>query len=87
MIYEYNPRGVCSRYYTFDIDENDIIKKLQVIGGCQGNLSGISKIVVGMHIDQVIDAFEGIDCHGKGTSCPDQISKALKAYKEKKKHE
>ena len=87
MIYEYNPRGVCSRHYTFDIDENDIIKKLQVIGGCHGNLSGISKIIVGMHIDQVIDAFEGTDCHGKGTSCPDQISKALKAYKEMKKHE
>lgn len=84
MVFEYDPKGVCSMHYTFDIDENDVIKSLRVIGGCQGNLSGISKIVVGMHIDQVIKAFEGTDCHGKGTSCPDQISRALKAYKEQK---
>ena len=84
MIFEYNPTNVCSRHYTFDIDDNDIIKSLTVIGGCQGNLSGISKIVVGMHIDKVIEVFENTDCHGKGTSCPDQISKALKAYKESK---
>lgn len=84
MIFEYNPTGVCSKHYKFDIDENDVIKSLEVIGGCQGNLAGISKIVVGMKIDHVIEAFEGTDCHGKGTSCPDQISKALKAYKENK---
>lgn len=83
MIFEYNPSGVCSRHYTFDI-ENDKIKSLQVIGGCQGNLAGISKIVVGMNIDDVVRAFEGTDCHGKGTSCPDQIARALKAYKENK---
>ena len=82
MIFEYNPKGVCSQHYTFDIDENNVIKSLKVIGGCQGNLAGISKLVVGLTIDHVIAAFEGTDCHGKGTSCPDQISKALKAYKE-----
>ena len=84
MIFEYNPKGVCSKHYTFDIDENDIIKSLKVEGGCEGNLSGISKIVVGMHIDNVIKAFEGTDCHQKGTSCPDQISEALKSYKNSK---
>lgn len=82
MIFEYNPKGVCSQHYTFDIDENNVIKSLKVVGGCQGNLAGISKLVVGLTVDHVISAFEGTDCHGKGTSCPDQISKALKAYKE-----
>lgn len=84
MIFEYDPKGVCSMHYTFDIDENDIIKSVKILGGCQGNLSGISKLLVGMNIDHVIERFEGTDCHGKGTSCPDQISKALKAYKESK---
>lgn len=80
MIFEYDPKGVCSIHYTFDID-GDVIKSLKVVGGCQGNLTGISRIIVGMKIDDVIKAFEGVDCHFKGTSCPDQISKALKAYK------
>lgn len=87
MVFEYDPHGVCSVHYTFDIDESNIIQSLKVVGGCQGNLSGISKIVVGMNIDQVIKAFEGTDCHGKGTSCPDQISKALKQFKENRKHD
>ena len=83
MIFEYNPSGVCSRHYTFDIDENNIIKSVEIIGGCQGNLAGISKLLVGMNIDNVIEKFEGTDCHGKGTSCLDQISRALKSFKEK----
>ncbi len=80
MKFEYVPRNVCSRHYTLDIEDNKI-RSLQVEGGCQGNLGGISRIVVGMDVDDVIKAFEGVDCHGRGTSCPDQISKALKAYK------
>ena len=80
MKFEYVPRNVCSRHYTLDIEDNKI-RSLEVEGGCQGNLSGISRIVVGMDVDDVIKAFEGVDCHGRGTSCPDQISRALKAYK------
>lgn len=80
MKFEYVPKNVCSRHYTLDIEDNKI-RSLQVEGGCQGNLGGISRIVVGMDVDDVIKAFEGVDCHGRGTSCPDQISKALKAYK------
>ena len=80
MKFEYIPRNVCSRHYTLDIEDNKI-RSLQVEGGCQGNLGGISRIVVGMDVDDVIKAFEGVDCHGRGTSCPDQISRALKAYK------
>ena len=80
MKFEYVPKNVCSRHYTLDIEDNKI-RSLQVEGGCQGNLGGISRIVVGMDVDDVIKAFEGVDCGGRGTSCPDQISKALKAYK------
>ncbi|MBQ6560661.1 MAG: TIGR03905 family TSCPD domain-containing protein [Erysipelotrichaceae bacterium] len=80
MKFEYVPSGVCSQHYTFDIEE-DKISSLEVIGGCQGNLKGISRIVVGMNIDDVINAFEGVQCGSKGTSCPDQLAKALKAYK------
>ena len=80
MKFEYVPRNVCSRHYTLDIEDNKI-RSLQVEGGCQRNLGGISRIVVGMDVDDVIKAFEGVDCHGRGTSCPDQISRALKAYK------
>ncbi len=80
MIFEYVPQGVCSRHFTFDID-GDTINSLVVEGGCQGNLRGISRIVVGMKVDDVIRAFDGVDCNFKGTSCPDQIARALKACK------
>ena len=80
MKFEFEPKGVCSRHYTFEI-EGDTIRSLVVEGGCQGNLRGISRIVAGMKVDDVIRAFEGVDCNFKGTSCPDQIARALKAYK------
>ena len=80
MKFEYIPNNVCSRRFDFDI-EDDTIVSLQVTGGCDGNLKGISRIIRGMKVDDVISAFEGVDCHGKGTSCPDQISRALKSYK------
>ena len=83
MKFEYTPYGVCSRHYTFDIEDNTI-KSLVVEGGCQGNLRGISRLLVGMDIDHVIERFEGVDCGGKGTSCPDQIARALKSYKANK---
>ena len=81
MVFEYIPSGVCSRHYKFDID-NKIIKSFEVIGGCNGNLQGIKSLITGMNIDDVIDKFSGIKCGFKQTSCPDQISKALKKFKE-----
>lgn len=84
MIFEFDPKGVCSRHYTFDIDDNNIIKSVNVLGGCNGNLKGISSLLVGMNIDDVIDKFKGITCGSKLTSCPDQIANALIAYKESK---
>ena len=80
MKFDYYPKGVCSRHYVIEIEDDKIVS-LEVEGGCQGNLKGISRIVVGMDVDDVISAFEGVDCGGKGTSCPDQIAKALKSYK------
>ena len=82
MKYEYIPQGVCSRKYIIDIDENNNINSLEVIGGCNGNLKGISNIVRGMNIDDVIEDFLNVDCNGKGTSCPDQIARALLSIKQ-----
>ena len=80
MEFVYYPKGVCSREYHFEI-EDDIIKSVKIIGGCQGNLSGISRLITGMNINDVIEKLEGTTCGMKPTSCPDQIAKALKAYK------
>ncbi|MGN0466390.1 MAG: TIGR03905 family TSCPD domain-containing protein [Lachnospiraceae bacterium] len=79
----YKTRGVCAREIHFDI-ENDIIQKVTFIGGCAGNTSGISSLVKGMHIDDVIARLKGIDCNFKGTSCPDQLATALMLYKANK---
>jgi len=83
MEFVYKPKGVCSAQMIFEIEDDRIIS-LQVIGGCHGNLQGISSLVKGMNIDDVINRLEGIRCGMKPTSCPDQISKALKEYKNDK---
>lgn len=76
MKYTYTPKGVCSRQIEIEV-ENGIVKSLKVIGGCNGNLQGISKLAEGMKVEEVIARLKGIDCGGKGTSCPDQIARAL----------
>ncbi len=81
MTYEYSPKGVCSQRMIFEI-ENNVVKSLKVIGGCNGNLQGISRLVEGLPVDEVIKRLEGIRCGMKSTSCPDQVSRALKAIKE-----
>lgn len=77
MEYEYTPRGVCSQFITFEVDENDIVTNVRFVGGCSGNTQGIQKLVEGMKRTDVIKRLEGIDCRGRGTSCPDQLAKAL----------
>ena len=64
----------------FVIDENNRIESLEVIGGCHGNLQGIGRLIKGMDIEEVIARLEGVDCRGRGTSCPDQIAIGLKQY-------
>lgn len=76
MKYTYEPKGVCSRQINLEV-ENGVVIKLEVIGGCNGNLQGISKLIEGMKVEQVIKKLKGINCNGKGTSCPDQIARAL----------
>lgn len=74
---EYRPHGVCSRLIRLDVEDN-IIQNVQFVGGCSGNTQGIARLVKGMKVDEAIERMEGIDCGGKGTSCPDQLAKALR---------
>lgn len=80
MEYKYTPRGVCSMQMIFQID-NNIIKSLKIIGGCPGNTVGVSRLVEGKSIDEVIEMLKGIPCGVRGTSCPDQVAIALEEYK------
>lgn len=73
----YITRGVCSRKIDYEI-EDGIVKSVNFTGGCNGNLSGISKLVVGMPVEQVIKLLSGTTCGMKKTSCPDQLANALK---------
>lgn len=79
MEYRYKPEGVCSREMILEI-ENGIKKSLKIVGGCDGNTKGISKLVVGMKVEEVIEKLKGINCGFKGTSCPDQLAIALEKY-------
>lgn len=78
MKYSYRTTGTCCSEIILDI-ENDIIKSLEFHGGCNGNLKGIAKLCEGQNIDTVSQRLEGICCGAKSTSCPDQLSRALKA--------
>ena len=77
MQYEYKTKGTCSQRILFEINDG-IVENVQFIGGCHGNLQGISKLVQGMKVQDVIERIEGIHCGMKPTSCPDQLAKALK---------
>lgn len=79
---EYRPMGVCSSKMVVECDENGVITKVKIVGGCPGNSLGVSKLCVGQKIDDVINDLEGVRCGAKSTSCPDQLSKALKKLKE-----
>ena len=77
MTITYRPKGVCSRLMQVEV-EDGIIRKVEVKGGGSGNLQGISRLLVGMPVQQAIERLEGVRCGLKPTSCPDQLSKALK---------
>lgn len=76
MEYRYKPQGVCSREMIFEI-EGDIVKSVKIVGGCAGNTLGLSNLIKGMKIKDVIEKLKGIPCGFKNTSCPDQIARAL----------
>ncbi|MBO5274746.1 MAG: TIGR03905 family TSCPD domain-containing protein [Clostridia bacterium] len=74
---QYKTKGTCSRAIEVTVDENDIVTEVRFIGGCHGNTQGVAKLAVGMKREDVIAKLRGIDCGGKGTSCPDQLARAL----------
>ena len=79
-MFTYSTVGTCSRQIIFDVDEQNTLRNVRFIGGCGGNLQGISRLVEGKTIDEVESLLVGIECRN-GTSCPDQLSKAITEYK------
>ncbi len=77
MTIHYRPVGVCAREMAVDVD-GGMIRSVRVLGGCSGNLQGISRLVEGMEVSEAIRRLEGIQCGNKPTSCPDQLAQALK---------
>lgn len=79
----YNTSGVCSRGIDFEVVDG-VVKGVSFMGGCNGNTKGVAALVDGMDVDEAIRRLKGIDCGGRGTSCPDQLARALEEYKAKK---
>lgn len=78
-MYSYKTSGTCSREILFDV-EDGIVTKVQYIGGCNGNTQGVAALCAGRPVDELISILKGIDCNGRGTSCPDQLALALEKY-------
>lgn len=77
MTLTFRPKGVCSQLMRVEL-EDGVITKMEVLGGCHGNLQGISRLIVGRTAEEVIDCLSGIKCGYKSTSCPDQLAQGLK---------
>ena len=84
-MFTYNTKGTCSRQIIFDVDEENKIHNVKFIGGCGGNLQGIARLVEGKNIDEISSTLQGIKCRNN-TSCPDQLSQAIRAYKEREQN-
>ena len=80
----YKTTGTCSREISFDVVDNKVTN-VRFLGGCSGNTQGVAALVEGMDVNEAIKRMDGIDCAGRGTSCPDQLAKALKLYLEENK--
>ena len=83
MLYEFTPKGVCSTHYEAEVSEGGIIESLSIKDGCNGNAKGVSALVKGRHVDEVIGLLDGIRCGRKQTSCPDQIAKMMAEVRDK----
>ena len=77
MTIPYIPSGVCSQAFQIEV-EDGVIQSVQVVGGCHGNLQGLSALLRGMQVEDAVRRLEGIRCGNKPTSCPDQLAQALK---------
>lgn len=75
--FSYSPKGVCSMQIRFELDDQDVVHNVQFMGGCPGNTVGIATLAEGQKAQDLITRLRGINCHGRGTSCPDQLAKAL----------
>lgn len=73
----YNPSGVCSKQMNIEIDDDGIIRKVQIVGGCAGNTQGVSRLVEGMNAKEAAERIRGIKCGFKPTSCPNELAKAI----------
>ena len=80
----YKTKGTCSREISFDVVDNKVTN-VRFLGGCSGNTQGVAALVEGMDVNEAIKRMDGRDCAGRGTSCPDQLAKALKLYLEENK--
>lgn len=76
-MYSYKTKGTCSAQIDVELD-GDIVKFVKFYGGCNGNLQGLSRIVIGKTVDEIAESLEGIRCGMRSTSCPDQLVKALR---------
>ena len=74
----FKPSGVCCREMKFDVNDNNIITDVDFVGGCPGNLIGLKHLIIGQDAFEVANKLENIPCGGKATSCPDQLSKAIR---------
>ncbi len=77
MEYLVNTSGVCTSQIAFEIDDNNKVRNVKFYGGCSGNTQGVASLVEGMDANDVIKKLKGIDCRGRGTSCPDKLACAL----------
>ena len=77
MKYTFRPTGVCAMEISFDMDDG-VLKNVKFHGGCAGNTQGVARLCEGRDAEEVIEILEGIECGYKGTSCPDQLAKAIK---------
>ena len=77
MTHTYATKGVCSRAITIEMDDDHIIKSVKFMGGCNGNTQGVASLAVGMKAEDIIGRLRGINCNGRGTSCPDQLANAI----------
>lgn len=84
MEYAYDARGICAVRINFSVEDNRV-KNVMFIGGCEGNHKGLSRLVEGMEVDEVINRLEGLTCGMRQSSCPDQLAQALKVYKKTSK--
>ena len=75
--YTYRPRGVCSSQITYDLDDDGKIYNLQFVGGCNGNLKAIGRLLEGTDAKRAADILRGNNCNGRGTSCADQLARSI----------